>query len=145
MKHYFDKNGNELPTPPDPFEGRSPMHHHDGSYNDDAFREMGGTITDDGEPSPEQKFRQNLNSYLNGLEEQAQQLGLGITVSDFYQAASTMFSTDLIQWAKDLQVPDEMIAEVRNQILTYVADASRLGLTWDDIFSVPPNNNNNAE
>ena len=52
MKHYFDKNGNELPTPPDPFEGRSPMHNHDGSYNDDAFREMGGTITDDGEPSP---------------------------------------------------------------------------------------------
>ena len=49
MKHYFDKNGNELMTPPDPFEGRSPMHNPDGSYNDDAFREMGGTIEDDGE------------------------------------------------------------------------------------------------
>ena len=48
MKHYFDINGTELPTPPDPFHGRSPMHKKDGSYNDEAFEEMGGTITDDG-------------------------------------------------------------------------------------------------
>lgn len=52
MKHYFDTDGTEFQTPPDPYKGRSPMHNSDGSYNDDAFREMGGTITDDGEPSP---------------------------------------------------------------------------------------------
>ena len=52
MKKYFDTNGHEFQTPPDPYKGRSPMHKADGSYNDEAFREMGGTITDDGEPSP---------------------------------------------------------------------------------------------
>jgi len=106
------------------------------------FESLGGEITEDSELTPEQKFRTNLNDYLAALEAKARELGLNITVSDFYAAASTMFSTDLIQWARDLNVPDEMIAEVRNQILTYVADASRLGLTWDDIFAVPPNNNN---
>lgn len=144
MKTYH-YNGIDYTTPPDPFLGRSPMHKRDGSYNDELFIELGGTITDDGEPTPEEKFRTNLNDYLTALEAQAREMGLNITVSDFYQAASTMFSTDLIQWAKDLNVPDEMISEVRNQILTYVADASRLGMTWDDIFAVPPNNNNNAE
>ena len=52
MKHYFDENGREFQTPPDPFHGRSPMHNSDGTYNDEAFREMGGTIEDDGKPSP---------------------------------------------------------------------------------------------
>lgn len=55
MKHYF-YNGIDITPPPDPFLGRSPMHKPDGSYNDDAFREMGGTITDDGEPTPEEEF-----------------------------------------------------------------------------------------
>ena len=54
MKHYFDINGIELSAPPDPFHGRSPMHKPDGSYNDEAFVAMGGTITDDGQPTPEQ-------------------------------------------------------------------------------------------
>lgn len=139
MKHYYDTDGHEFQTPPDPFLGRSPMHKPDGSYNDELFVELGGTIEDDGQLTPEERFRQNLNAYLNGLEKQAQQLGLGITVSDFYQAASTMFSTDLIQWARLHEVPEDMITEVRNQILVYIADASRLGLTWNDIFRATPN------
>ena len=52
MKHYFDTDGLEFVYPPDPYKGRSPMHRADGTYNDDAFREMGGTITDDGQPTP---------------------------------------------------------------------------------------------
>ena len=55
MKHYYDTNGHEFPTPPDPYRGRSPMHKSDGSYNDEAFREMGGTITKDGELSPKER------------------------------------------------------------------------------------------
>ena len=47
MKRYFDTDGHEFATPPDPYKGRSPMHKPDGSYNDDAFREMGGIIEDD--------------------------------------------------------------------------------------------------
>lgn len=138
MKHYFDKNGKELPTPPDPFEGRSPMHKPDGSYNDDAFREMGGTITEDGEPTPKEKFISGLDDYLDELEEQAEALALDITVDEFKQAASTMMSADLINWAKTKGVPDEMIELVRGRILAFVADASRIGMTWGDIF--PPEN-----
>lgn len=56
MKHYYDTNGNEFPAPPDPFRGRSPMRKPDGSYDDEAFVQMGGAITEDGEPSPEEEF-----------------------------------------------------------------------------------------
>ena len=58
MKHYSE-NGHEFQTPPDPYKGRSPMHKPDGSYNDEAFRAMGGTITDDGSPwtETEKKFQ----------------------------------------------------------------------------------------
>ena len=111
------------------------MHDKDGHPLDDRFRALGGNITEDEALSPEQKFRTNLNAYLSGLEAQAREMGLNITVADFFEAASTMFSTDLIQWARDHGVPDEMIADVRNQILVYIADASRLGLTWNDIFT----------
>lgn len=52
MKHYYDTDGHEFTTPPDPYKGRSPMHNPDGSYNDAAFRELGGTIEDDGQPTP---------------------------------------------------------------------------------------------
>ena len=45
-----------------------------------------------------------------------------------------MMSSELIAWAKSKQVPDNMIEVVRPQILTFIADASRLGLTWSDIF-----------
>ena len=48
MKHYFDTDGTEFQTPPDPFHGRSPMHNPDGTYKDDVFVAMGGMITDDG-------------------------------------------------------------------------------------------------
>ena len=44
MKHYFF-NEVELPNLPDPFRGASPM-------TDERFVELGGTITDDGLPSP---------------------------------------------------------------------------------------------
>ena len=136
MKHYFDTDGHEFPTPPDPYKGRSPMHKKDGSYDDDAFREMGGTITDDGELSPKEKFTADLTAYLDDLEDEAKRLGLDITVADFYAAASTMFSTELIEWATEQGVPPDMIEAVRQQMLVFIADASRIGLTWDDIFKV---------
>lgn len=52
MKQYYDTDGHEFQTPPDPYKGRSPMHKRDGSYNDEAFVALGGTIEDDGQPSP---------------------------------------------------------------------------------------------
>lgn len=140
MKHYYDTDGHELQTPPDPFHGRSPMHKKDGSYDDDAFRAMGGRIEDDGQPTPEEKFCTALNAYLNVLEAEAQRLALDISIDEFKAAAGSMMSSELIAWAKSKGVPDEMIDIVRPQILTFIADASRIGLTWSDIFPKQPSN-----
>ena len=138
MKHYYDTDGHAFTTPPDPYKGRSPMHNPDGTYNDDAFREMGGRIEDDGELSPKEKFFTALNNYLAELERQAEALALDISIDEFKAAAGSMMSSELIAWAKSKQVPDSMIDAVRPQILTYIADASRLGLTWNDIFPKQP-------
>lgn len=134
MKHYYDTDGHEFQTPPDPFHGRSPMHDADGSYKDEAFVEMGGRIEDDGQPTPEEKFFTDLNAYLVELEAEAQKMGLDISIDDFKTAAATMMSSDLIAWAKSQGVPDAMVELVRGRILAFVADASRIGLTWTDIF-----------
>ena len=142
MKHYFDTDGHEFQTPPDPYKGRSPMHMPDGSYNDDAFREMGGTITDDGELSPKERFLGALDDYLDELEDKAKELALNVTKAEFIEAAAnSKMSTDLVVWARKKGVPDAMIAEARAQVLTFLADAQRpeIGLTWADIFPKPAN------
>ena len=55
MKTYTIE-GKTYNTPPDPLilstGTYSPMHLPDGSYNDAEFRELGGTIIEDGLPSP---------------------------------------------------------------------------------------------
>lgn len=98
------------------------------------FRDLGGEIHDDGEPTPKEKFFTALNAYLNDLEAEAQRLALDITIDEFKAVAGSMMSSELIAWAKDKQVPDSMIEVVRPRILTFIADASRLGMTWSDIF-----------
>ena len=140
MKHYFDTDGREFTTPPDPYNGRSPMHNPDGSYNDEAFRAMGGRIEEDEQLTPEQKFFTALNNYLAELERQAEALALDISIDEFKAAAGSMMSSELIAWAKSKGVPDSMIEVVRPQILTFIADASRIGLTWNDIFPKQPSN-----
>jgi hypothetical protein len=95
---------------------------------------MGGRIEDDGLPTPEEKFFTALNAYLNDLEAEAKRLALDISVDEFKAAAGSMMSTELVAWAKEKQVPDTMINDVRSDILTMIADASRLGMTWCDIF-----------
>ena len=126
MKHYFF-DGVEYAVLPDPFNGVSPM-------TEARFVEMGGTI---GEPvvlTPQEQFLVGLDSYLDTLEEQVQAYAPDVTKEAFKQAAATMMSADLIAWAKSKEIPDTMIEDVRKDILTMVADASRIGLTWADIF-----------
>lgn len=126
MKSYTFENVtyNKLP---DPCKGVSPM-------TEARFVALGGTITDDGEPTPQDKFLAALDSYLDDLEAEAERLALDISIDEFKAAAGSMMSSELIAWAKSKQVPDSMIDAVRPQILTYIADASRLGMTWNDIF-----------
>ena len=120
-------NGKTYDKLPDPCNGASPM-------TESLFVKLGGTITDDGEPTPQEKFLADLNTYLGELEKQAEALALDITKEEFKQAAATMMSSDLIAWAKEKRVPYDMIESVRNDILVMIADASRIGMSWNDIF-----------
>ena len=131
--HYGNKSYTTLPDPLHTEAGEvSPM-------TDERFVALGGTIEEDGEPTPEEKFFSALNAYLNDLEAEAERLALDISIDEFKAAAGSMMSSELIAWAKSKGVPDEMIDVVRPQILTFIADASRLGLTWGDIFPKPSN------
>lgn len=131
MKHYI-YDGKTFDKLPDPFRGASPM-------TEKLFMKLGGTIEDDVQPTPEEKFFAALNAYLNDLESEAERLALDISIDEFKAAAGSMMSSELVAWAKSKGVPDEMIDIVRPQILAFIADASRLGLTWGDIFPKPSN------
>ena len=130
MKHYFDTDGHEFLTPPDPYKGRSPMHNPDGTYNDDAFREMGGRIEDDGEPTPKERVLAELNTALQELSKQVP----GVTIAEFKHAAATLYSGGLIAWAKAKSIPDEIIDAARSRIVEILADALRIGMTWDELI-----------
>lgn len=99
------------------------------------FQSLGGVINDDGQPTPAEAFKDAINDYLEALEAQVTELGLHITVAEFKEAARTKLSTDLITWAKGKNVPDEMIDVARQKIIELIADGSRLGLTWNDLFA----------
>ena len=116
-------NGETFDKRPDPCNGVSPM-------TDALFKQMGGTI----EKGKKEFFLDALDAYLDELEEQAKGLALDLTADDFKAAAGAMMSTELVAWAEAKGVPPDMIAAVRQRILELVADASRIGLTWADIF-----------
>lgn len=130
MKHYFDINGIELPAPPDPFHGRSPMHKPDGSYNDEAFVAMGGTITDDGEPTPEQAVCGEFAELIQDLASKTDK----ITPEEFLAAAANGISSNLITLARSRGVSEDVIAEGRTRIVEIMADALRYGITWDKLI-----------
>ena len=99
------------------------------------FQSLGGVINDDGQPTPAEAFKAGIETYLETLEEQMADLGIVITVAEFKEAARTKMSTQLIEWAEDKHVPDDVIAVVRQKVLELIADGSRLGLTWNDLFA----------
>ena len=99
------------------------------------FQSLGGVINDDGKPTPVEAFKAGIETYLETLEEQMADLGIVITIAEFKEAARTKMSTQLIEWAEDKHVPDDVIAVVRQKVLELIADGSRLGLTWNDLFA----------
>lgn len=131
MKHYYDTDGHEFQTPPDPFHGRSPMHKADGSYNDDAFREMGGTIKDDGEPSPKERVCASFAALIADLAKKTDK----ISPAEFLAAARNGISSDLITLARSRGVSEDVIAEGRTRIVEIMADALRYGVTWAKMIS----------
>jgi hypothetical protein len=120
----YTLNGKTTDYLPDPCNGVSPM-------TDERFVEMGGTI----EKGPQEFFLEGLDAYLDELEKEAREhYAISITKAEFKQAAATKMSGELVAWAKGKGVPDKMIEDVRADILVMIADASRIGLTWNDIF-----------
>jgi hypothetical protein len=131
MKHYYDANGIEFPTLPDPYKGRSPMRNPDGSYNDDAFREMGGMIEDDGQLTPQQIVCGEFAALIADLASKTDK----ITPAEFIGVARDGISSTLISFARARGVPEDVIAEGRSRIVEVMADALRFGVTWAELIA----------
>ena len=123
MKHYTI-DGITYDELPDPCKGVSPM-------TEARFVALGGTITDDGEPSPKQRVCAELNAALAELAEEVP----NVTIAEFKQAAASLYSAGLISWAKSKDVPDAVIDAARARIVEIMADAFRIGMTWNELIA----------
>ena len=101
--NIYEYEGETFKTLPDPFLNMSPM-------TDELFVELGGTITDDGNPSPEQEFEAacaqfrticaaigqfiGAENFLGGFGEMA-----SFASSEAYQANPVMGNSLAIQWS----------------------------------------------
>jgi len=123
MKHYTidEKTTDYLP---DPCKGVSPM-------TDARFLALGGTITDDGEPTPQERVCASFAALIADLAQKTDK----ITPEEFLQAAQNGISSDLIAFARERGVPEEVIAEGRARIVEIMADALRFGVSWTDLVN----------
>lgn len=94
------------------------------------FVQLGGEIHDDGQPTPAEHVHAELNAALDELAKQVP----GVTIEDFKEAAQTLYSAGLIAWAKSKGVPDIVIDAARSRIVEIMADAMRIGMTWDELI-----------
>ena len=109
---------------PDPCNGVSPM-------TEARFVQMGGTIADDGEPTPKERV---FGAFAELIEDLAQKTDR-ITPNEFLQAAANGISSDLIAFAREREVPEEVIAEGRARIVEIMADALRFGVSWAELVN----------
>lgn len=123
MKSYIFENVtyNKLP---DPCNGVSPM-------TEQRFVALGGTITDDGEPSPEQRVCEEFADLIEDLASKTDK----ITPEEFLQAAQNGISSNLIDFARERGVPEAVITEGRTRIVEIMADAMRFGMTWAELIA----------
>lgn len=121
MKHYTIDN---ITTDylPDPCKGVSPM-------TDARFVALGGTITDDGEPTPEERVCQEFADLIEDLASKTDK----ITPEEFLAAAQNGISSDLISFARARGVPEDVIAEGRTRIVEILEDAHRFGTNWAEL------------
>lgn len=95
------------------------------------FQSLGGTIADDGEPSPKERVCASFAALIADLAQKTDR----ITPSEFLAAAQSGISSDLIAFARSREVPEEVIAEGRSRIVEIMADALRFGVTWADLIA----------
>ena len=123
MKHYTI-DGKTTDYLPDPCKGVSPM-------TEARFVELGGTITDDGEPTQEERVRGAFTDLIADLASKTDK----ITPEEFLQKAQNGISSDLIMFARERGVPGEVIAEGRARTIEIMADALRFGMSWADLVN----------
>lgn len=92
------------------------------------FIELGGTISE--ELTPKEKVIDSLNTLLQELSTQVQ----GISIADFKTAASTLHSGELVGYARQAGVSEELINAARIRIVEILADAMREGMTWNELI-----------
>lgn len=122
MKHYIIDN-RTTDRLPDPCRGVSPM-------TDALFIRLGGTITDDGAPTPKERVCAAFADLIEDLAKQTDR----ITKEEFLAAAKNSISSDLIAFARSRGVPEEVIAEGRARIVEIMADALRFGVSWAELI-----------
>ena len=98
--------------------------------SDAIFEAIGGTITDDGEPTPKQRV---CNSFRDLIIELAGMTDK-ITPAEFLAAAQNGISADLIALAEEKQVDKDTIDYGRKRITEIMADAMRFGMTWNELI-----------
>ena len=96
---------------------------------EEIFTAYGGVIADDGELTPKDAVVASLNTLLHELAEQVH----GITVTEFKAAASAMHSGELVAYARQKGVSEEIIASARLRVMEIMADALREGVTWAEL------------
>lgn len=122
MKH-FTIDGKTYDKLPDPCKGVSPM-------TEQRFKDLGGEIEDDGEPTPEQRVCEEFADLIADLATKTDK----ITPEEFLQAAANGISSNLIDFARERGVPEAVITEGRTRIVEIMADAMRFGMTWAELI-----------
>ena len=121
---YNGKTYDKLPDPLKTAGGEiSPM-------SEKLFEQLGGVIEDDGQPTPEQAVCCEFAELIADLAQKTDK----ITPEEFLQAAANGISSNLIDFARERGVPEDVIAEGRTRIVEIMADALRFGITWDKLI-----------
>lgn len=123
MKHYTI-DGKTYTKLPDPCKGVSPM-------TEARFVALGGTITDDGEPTPQERVCQEFADLIEDLASKTDK----ITPEEFLAAAQNGISADLIDFARERGVSEAVITEGRTRIVEILEDAHRFGMYWTDLIA----------
>ena len=122
MKHYTI-DGKTTDKLPDPCKGVSPM-------TEERFLALGGTIEDDGEPTPQQRVCGEFAALIEDLASRTDR----ITPEEFLAAAQDGISSNLITLARSKGVSEDVIAEGRTRIVEIMTDALRYGITWNQLI-----------
>ena len=112
-------NGKSYEKLPDPCNGVSPM-------TDERFVQMGGII----ESGPQERVCASFADLIADLAKKTDK----ITPEEFLAAAQNGISSDLIEFAREREVPEAVIAEGRARIVEIMADALRFGVTWAELI-----------